>query len=86
LAGGKDADALKALQAANGDINVGIGNIGSGKASANLSNINMLQAKIQFLQRTEDQMKKWGMDTKAIQSQIDALQAELAKAQQTTTP
>ncbi len=86
LANGKDADALKALQSARGDVNAGIGNVDSGKSSANLSNINMLQAKIQFLQRTEEQMKKWGMDTKAIQSQIDALQAQLAQAQQTTTP
>ena len=86
LRNGRNDASLAALQAANNEINVGIGNIDSGKNSANLNNINMLQAKIQFLQRTEEKIKKWGMDTKAIQSQIDALQAQLAQAQQTTTP
>jgi len=86
LTSGKDDAALKDLQSANNDVTAGIGNVDSGKISGNLSNINMLQAKIQFLQRTEQQMQKWGMDTKTIQSQIDTLQAQLTQAQQTTTP
>jgi hypothetical protein len=86
LMNGKDDAALRGLWAANNAINIGIGNIDSGKVSANLSNINMLQAKIQFLQRTEEQMKKWGMDTKTIQSQIEDLQTQLTQAQQITTP
>ncbi|MGD0804592.1 MAG: hypothetical protein ABSA11_11040 [Candidatus Bathyarchaeia archaeon] len=86
LTNGKDLAALGALGEARRNVNIGIGNVEAGGASGSLGKINQLEAKIQFLQRTEDQMKKWGMDTKAIQSQIDALQAQLTQAQQTTTP
>jgi len=37
----------------------------------------VIQAKIQFLQRTVEQMQKWGMDITAIKAQIDALQKQL---------
>ena len=81
----RDLESLKGMTSANYDIKTGIGNLGSAKDSANLSNINMLQAKIQFLQRTLEQMQKWNMDTTSIKAQIAGLQTQLDKAQQTTT-
>ena len=87
LKNGRDLESLKGMTSANYDIKTGIGNIGSAKDSANLSNVNMLQAKIQFLQRMLEQMQKWNMDTTSIKAQIAGLQAQLDKAQQiTTTP
>lgn len=86
LGNGRDLAALGSLGEARRDINTGIGNIESSGPLSSLGNINQLEAKIQFLQRTENQMKKWGMDTASIQSQIDALQAQLTQSQQTTTP
>ena len=86
LRNGKDGAAFRALQSADYEVNIGIGNLDSGKASSNLSNINMLQAKIQFLQRTEQQMLRWGIDAHNIQTQIAELQAQLTAAQQVTTP
>ncbi len=86
MSNGRDLAALAALGEARRDVNLGIANVEAAGASGSLGKINVLEAKIQFLQRTEAQMQKWGMNTTAIQSQIDALQAQLAQAQQTTTP
>jgi len=83
LKNGRDLDSLKGFASANYHIKNGIGNFDSDKMSANLSNVNMLQAKIQFLERTMERMKSWNMNTDAIKAQIDGLQAQLDAAQQT---
>lgn len=84
LKNGRDLDSLKGLASANYHIKNGIGNFDSDKMSANLSNVNMLQAKIQFLERTREQMKSWNMNTDTIEAQIADLQAQLDAAQQSS--
>jgi hypothetical protein len=77
LALGKDLQALGEIHQAENDVKHGIGNVGSNESSAKLGNANRLQAQIQFLQRTELQMQKWGMDTTTIKAQIASLQTQL---------
>jgi hypothetical protein len=74
---GGDLDALGELGWAKHDIDEGVDDSDSENPPATLRDINILQARIQFLERTEKQMQKWGLDTSAIQAQIDELKAQL---------
>ena len=81
---GRDLEALGFIGKAEEGVKSGLGHMSSGDSSSKLTNTNVIQAKIQFLQRTEAQMQKWGMDITAIKAQIDALQKQLDA--QTITP
>ena len=74
---GKDLEALGFIGKAEDEVKSGLGHMTSGDSSSKLTNTNVIQAKIQFLQRTVEQMQKWGMDITAIKAQIDALQKQL---------
>jgi hypothetical protein len=81
---GRDLEALGFIGKAEDGVKSGLGHMSSGGSSSKLTNTNVIQAKIQFLQRTEAQMQKWGMDITSIKAQIDALQKQLDA--QTITP